>query len=53
MEKDKPVKGNAKVGKFNSVWVSNTTYDIRTMRDGNAFAKSLEKEKDMVHRNSS
>lgn len=45
VEKDKPVKGNAKVGKFNSVWVSNTTYGYLTMRDGNAFAKSLEKEK--------
>lgn len=40
-----PVQGTAKVGKFNSVWVSNTTYDYIVMRDGNGFAKALKSAK--------
>ena len=31
------LKGNAKVGRFNSVWVCNTTYAHIVMRDGNSF----------------
>lgn len=34
---DPVVTGTAKVGKFNSVWVSNTTYAYKVMRDGNQF----------------
>lgn len=32
-----PVTGKAKVGKFNSVWVCNTTYGYKVMQDGNKF----------------
>lgn len=31
------LKGNAKVGRFDSVWVCNTTYAHIVMRDGNSF----------------
>lgn len=36
---NKPVTGKAKVGKFNSVWVCNTTYGYKVMQDGNSFTK--------------
>lgn len=35
--KNTPVTGKAKVGKFNSVWVCNTTYGYKVMQDGNSF----------------
>lgn len=34
---NKPVTGKAKVGKFNSVWVCNTTYGYKVMQNGNEF----------------
>lgn len=44
--KDQPVTGTAKHGKFNSVWISNTTYTYLTMKNGNAYtAGSLEDQK--------
>ncbi|WP_202184941.1 DUF4465 domain-containing protein [Phocaeicola massiliensis] len=42
----KPVVGTAKYGKFNSVWVCNTTYAYLVMKDGNAFTQgTLETQK--------
>ena len=34
---NQPVMGEARSGKFNSLWVCNTTYTYIVMRDGNAF----------------
>lgn len=34
-----PVKGTPKYGKFNSVWVCNTTYTYLVMKDGNSFTQ--------------
>lgn len=34
---NKSVTGKAKVGKFNSVWVCNTTYGYKVMQNGNEF----------------
>ena len=40
-----PVTGVAKYGKFNSVWVCNTTYAYLVMKDGNSFTQgSLQKQ---------
>ena len=35
----KPVEGTPKYGKFNSVWVCNTTYAYLVMDDGNSFTQ--------------
>lgn len=35
----KPVSGTAKSGRFNSVWVCNTTYAHLVMKDGNSFTQ--------------
>lgn len=44
--KDSPVEGEPKYGKFNSVWVCNTTYAYLVMKDGNSFTQgSLQKQK--------
>ena len=34
---NKPATGKAKVGKFNSVWVCNTTYGYKVMQNGNPY----------------
>lgn len=40
-----PVEGTPKYGKFNSVWVCNTTYAYLVMKDGNSFTQgSLQKQ---------
>lgn len=40
-----PVTGVAKYGKFNSIWVCNTTYAYLVMKDGNSFTQgSLQKQ---------
>lgn len=44
-EPKSPVTGVAKYGKFNSVWVCNTTYAYLVMKDGNSFTQgSLQKQ---------
>lgn len=46
VEQNKPVQGKAKKARFNSVWVSNTTYAYLVMQEGNQFTKgSLESQK--------
>ena len=43
--KDSPVEGEPKYGKFNSVWVCNTTYAYLVMKNGNSFTQgSLQKQ---------
>lgn len=39
ISKDEPVNGTPKYGKFNSVWVSNTTYAYLVMANGNSFTQ--------------
>lgn len=34
-----PIEGEPKYGKFNSVWVCNTTYAYLVMKDGNSFTQ--------------
>ena len=41
-----PVKGTPKYGKFNSVWVCNTTYTYLVMKDGNSFTQGFDSSKD-------
>ena len=36
---DSPVEGTAKYGRFNSVWVCNTTYTYLVMKDVNSFTQ--------------